>query len=207
MLQASYLFWLLPRAARSHWPISGSPSLTRARAAVVRDGSVVEVAAEDVVIDDLVALRPGDQIVVDGELEKLRRLGQFPNDAGEYDPAALYLAAAGVGTLGVIDGDTVDESNLQRQVLHGIDRVGQALGDRVRDPGVGEHARGAVGLLGGTEVRGAAFGDRRGGDRDDQCEKAELAKGKGAHGAILHHDRAETGIRPRIIRLRAERRK
>ncbi len=39
-------------------------------------------------------------------------------------PAALYLAAAGVGTLGIIDGDTVDASNLQRQVIHGLDRVG-----------------------------------------------------------------------------------
>jgi hypothetical protein len=39
-------------------------------------------------------------------------------------PAALYLAAAGVGTLGIVDGDHVDASNLQRQVIHGMDRVG-----------------------------------------------------------------------------------
>lgn len=39
-------------------------------------------------------------------------------------PAALYLAAAGVGTLGIIDADTVDASNLQRQVIHGLDRIG-----------------------------------------------------------------------------------
>src|SRR5690606_7439499 len=39
-------------------------------------------------------------------------------------PAALDLAAAGVGTPGSIDGDTVDASNLQRQVIHGLDRVG-----------------------------------------------------------------------------------
>ena len=42
---------------------------------------------------------------------------------GLGSPAALYLAAAGVGTLGIVDGDVVDESNLQRQVLHGRDRV------------------------------------------------------------------------------------
>ncbi|MEM9070682.1 MAG: molybdopterin-synthase adenylyltransferase MoeB [Myxococcota bacterium] len=42
---------------------------------------------------------------------------------GLGSPAALYLAAAGVGTLGIVDGDTVDESNLQRQVLHGRSRV------------------------------------------------------------------------------------
>lgn len=39
-------------------------------------------------------------------------------------PAALYLAAAGVGTIGVLDLDAVDDSNLQRQVIHTIDRVG-----------------------------------------------------------------------------------
>jgi molybdopterin/thiamine biosynthesis adenylyltransferase/rhodanese-related sulfurtransferase len=43
---------------------------------------------------------------------------------GLGSPAALYLAAAGVGTLGLVDADTVDASNLQRQVLHGTDRVG-----------------------------------------------------------------------------------
>jgi molybdopterin/thiamine biosynthesis adenylyltransferase/rhodanese-related sulfurtransferase len=43
---------------------------------------------------------------------------------GLGSPAALYLAAAGVGTLGVVDDDAVDASNLQRQVLHGTDRLG-----------------------------------------------------------------------------------
>jgi molybdopterin/thiamine biosynthesis adenylyltransferase/rhodanese-related sulfurtransferase len=43
---------------------------------------------------------------------------------GLGSPALLYLAAAGVGTLGVIDFDTVDESNLQRQVIHGVSDVG-----------------------------------------------------------------------------------
>jgi molybdopterin/thiamine biosynthesis adenylyltransferase/rhodanese-related sulfurtransferase len=40
-------------------------------------------------------------------------------------PAALYLAAAGVGTLGLVDADTVDASNLQRQVIHATSRLGQ----------------------------------------------------------------------------------
>jgi sulfur-carrier protein adenylyltransferase/sulfurtransferase len=43
---------------------------------------------------------------------------------GLGSPAALYLAAAGVGTLGIVDDDTVDLSNLQRQVIHTTDRVG-----------------------------------------------------------------------------------
>jgi molybdopterin/thiamine biosynthesis adenylyltransferase/rhodanese-related sulfurtransferase len=43
---------------------------------------------------------------------------------GLGSPAALYLAAAGVGTMGVVDDDIVDDSNLQRQVIHTTDRVG-----------------------------------------------------------------------------------
>jgi sulfur-carrier protein adenylyltransferase/sulfurtransferase len=44
---------------------------------------------------------------------------------GLGSPALLYLAAAGVGTLGIVDFDTVDESNLQRQVIHGVSDVGR----------------------------------------------------------------------------------
>jgi molybdopterin/thiamine biosynthesis adenylyltransferase/rhodanese-related sulfurtransferase len=43
---------------------------------------------------------------------------------GLGSPVALYLAASGVGTIGLVDDDAVDESNLQRQVLHGTDRIG-----------------------------------------------------------------------------------
>ena len=43
---------------------------------------------------------------------------------GLGSPAGLYLAAAGIGTLGIVDDDVVDESNLQRQVLHTADRIG-----------------------------------------------------------------------------------
>jgi sulfur-carrier protein adenylyltransferase/sulfurtransferase len=44
---------------------------------------------------------------------------------GLGSPALLYLAAAGVGTLGIVDFDVVDESNLQRQVIHGVSDVGK----------------------------------------------------------------------------------
>jgi sulfur-carrier protein adenylyltransferase/sulfurtransferase len=44
---------------------------------------------------------------------------------GLGSPAALYLAAAGVGTLGIMDADTVDLSNLQRQILHGTPDIGK----------------------------------------------------------------------------------
>jgi molybdopterin/thiamine biosynthesis adenylyltransferase len=43
---------------------------------------------------------------------------------GLGSPIGLYLAASGVGTIGFVDDDVVDESNLQRQVLHGVDRIG-----------------------------------------------------------------------------------
>src|SRR2546425_7131220 len=57
--------------------------------------------------------------------------------AGLGSPAALYLAAAGVGTIGIVDFDVVDQTNLQRQILHGTSRVGvsqlQAAEERLRD--------------------------------------------------------------------------
>ena len=51
---------------------------------------------------------------------------------GLGSPAALYLAAAGVGTIGIIDMDVVDASNIQRQVLHNHDRVGMRKVDSAR---------------------------------------------------------------------------
>jgi sulfur-carrier protein adenylyltransferase/sulfurtransferase len=52
---------------------------------------------------------------------------------GLGSPALLYLAAAGVGTLGIIDFDTVDESNLQRQVIHGQSDIGRSKAESARD--------------------------------------------------------------------------
>jgi len=51
---------------------------------------------------------------------------------GLGSPAALYLAAAGVGTIGIIDMDVVDDSNLQRQILHNVDRVGERKVDSAK---------------------------------------------------------------------------
>ena len=51
---------------------------------------------------------------------------------GLGSPAALYLAAAGVGTLGIVDMDVVDESNLQRQILHNMDRIGERKVDSAK---------------------------------------------------------------------------
>ena len=52
---------------------------------------------------------------------------------GLGSPAAYYLAAAGVGTLGIIDADVVEESNLQRQILHNTARVGQYKAESARE--------------------------------------------------------------------------
>jgi sulfur-carrier protein adenylyltransferase/sulfurtransferase len=51
---------------------------------------------------------------------------------GLGSPAALYLAAAGVGTLGIVDMDVVDASNLQRQILHSMDRIGERKVDSAK---------------------------------------------------------------------------
>jgi sulfur-carrier protein adenylyltransferase/sulfurtransferase len=52
---------------------------------------------------------------------------------GLGSPAALYLAAAGVGTIGIVDNDAVDESNLQRQILHSSDQLGKPKVDSARE--------------------------------------------------------------------------
>ncbi|QYG92385.1 molybdopterin-synthase adenylyltransferase MoeB [Iamia sp. SCSIO 61187] len=51
---------------------------------------------------------------------------------GLGSPAALYLAAAGVGTIGIIDMDVVDDSNLQRQILHNLERIGDRKVDSAK---------------------------------------------------------------------------
>jgi molybdopterin/thiamine biosynthesis adenylyltransferase len=48
----------------------------------------------------------------------------FLGAGGLGSPSGLYLAAAGIGTMGIVDDDVVDESNLQRQVLHNMERLG-----------------------------------------------------------------------------------
>jgi molybdopterin/thiamine biosynthesis adenylyltransferase/rhodanese-related sulfurtransferase len=52
---------------------------------------------------------------------------------GLGSPAAYYLAAAGVGTIGIIDADVVDDSNLQRQILHNTSRIGEYKAESARE--------------------------------------------------------------------------
>src|SRR3954447_272009 len=64
------------------------------------------------------------EIGVEGQLKLLDAKVLLLGAGGLGSPTALYLAAAGVGTLGLVDNDVVDLSNLQRQVAHSSDRVG-----------------------------------------------------------------------------------
>ena len=70
-----------------------------------------------------------------GEAGQLRLLDAqvlLVGAGGLGSPASLYLAAAGVGTLGIIDADVVDETNLQRQIVHSTDRLGEPKVDSAR---------------------------------------------------------------------------
>jgi molybdopterin/thiamine biosynthesis adenylyltransferase/rhodanese-related sulfurtransferase len=72
------------------------------------------------------------EVDVDGQLKLLDAKVLLLGAGGLGSPAALYLAAAGVGTLGIIDMDVVDESNLQRQILHNMDRIGDRKVDSAK---------------------------------------------------------------------------
>jgi adenylyltransferase/sulfurtransferase len=73
------------------------------------------------------------EIGIDGQRALRRARVLLVGAGGLGSPAALYLAAAGVGTLGLVDFDQVDASNLQRQILHGTKDVGRSKLDSARD--------------------------------------------------------------------------
>jgi len=68
-----------------------------------------------------------------GQLKLLDAKVLLIGAGGLGSPAAYYLAAAGVGTLGLIDADIVDESNLQRQILHNTSRIGRLKVESARE--------------------------------------------------------------------------
>lgn len=69
----------------------------------------------------------------EGQTRLLERAALIVGAGGLGSPAALYLAAAGVGTIGIVDDDVVDVTNLQRQILHNLDRVGMPKPDSARE--------------------------------------------------------------------------
>ena len=66
-----------------------------------------------------------EEVGVEGQVKLLNAKVLLLGAGGLGAPSALYLAAAGIGTLGIVDDDVVDESNLQRQVIHSTNTVGQ----------------------------------------------------------------------------------
>jgi molybdopterin/thiamine biosynthesis adenylyltransferase/rhodanese-related sulfurtransferase len=73
------------------------------------------------------------EVALEGQ-KKLKAARVLTIGAGGLgSPLALYLAAAGVGTLGIVDFDVVDESNLQRQIIHGTSDVGRPKMESARD--------------------------------------------------------------------------
>ena len=72
------------------------------------------------------------EVGIEGQAKLLGAKVLMLGAGGLGSPAALYLAAAGIGTLGIADMDDVDASNLQRQILHNMDRIGQRKVDSAR---------------------------------------------------------------------------
>jgi molybdopterin/thiamine biosynthesis adenylyltransferase/rhodanese-related sulfurtransferase len=72
------------------------------------------------------------EVGIDGQAKLLDSKVLLIGAGGLGAPAALYLAAAGVGTIGIVDFDVVDASNLQRQVIHTTDRVGEKKTESAR---------------------------------------------------------------------------
>jgi sulfur-carrier protein adenylyltransferase/sulfurtransferase len=77
------------------------------------------------------------EVALDGQKKLKAAKVLTVGTGGLGSPLALYLAAAGIGTLGIVDFDVVDESNLQRQIIHGTSDVGrpkvQSAYDRIKD--------------------------------------------------------------------------
>jgi molybdopterin/thiamine biosynthesis adenylyltransferase/rhodanese-related sulfurtransferase len=72
------------------------------------------------------------EVGVAGQTKLLESKVLMLGAGGLGSPAALYLAAAGVGTIGIVDMDEVDSSNLQRQILHNVDRIGDRKVDSAK---------------------------------------------------------------------------
>ena len=98
-------------------------------------GGILEWEAQGLPVESTVALTPEQrdrysrhillpEVGVEGQIKLLEAKVLLLGAGGLGAPTALYLAAAGIGTIGIVDDDVVDASNLQRQVIHNTSRVG-----------------------------------------------------------------------------------
>jgi adenylyltransferase/sulfurtransferase len=105
------------------------------------------------------------QIGVEGQERLLAARALVVGAGGLGSPAAYYLASAGVGTLALADGDSVDLTNLQRQILHRVDSVGRPKAESGRDTLAGIN----------PECRVEAITERLAGERlDEEIGRADV---------------------------------
>jgi molybdopterin/thiamine biosynthesis adenylyltransferase/rhodanese-related sulfurtransferase len=101
------------------------------RQPLIQSNGAVELSNEEISRYSRHLIMP--EVALDGQ-KKLKSARVLTIGAGGLgSPLALYLAAAGVGTLGIVDFDVVDESNLQRQIIHGTSDVGRPKMESARD--------------------------------------------------------------------------
>ena len=101
------------------------------RQPLVQGKGAIELSNEEIARYSRHLIMP--EVALDGQ-KKLKSARVLTIGAGGLgSPLALYLAAAGVGTLGIVDFDVVDESNLQRQIIHGTSDVGRPKMESARD--------------------------------------------------------------------------
>src|ERR671924_1190489 len=74
-----------------------------------------------------------DEVGEDGQLKLLQSSVLVVGAGGLGSPLIQYLAAAGIGRIGIVDDDTVDISNLQRQTIHRLDDVGKPKAESAAD--------------------------------------------------------------------------
>jgi molybdopterin/thiamine biosynthesis adenylyltransferase/rhodanese-related sulfurtransferase len=99
-----------------------------------RNGNPVEISES---LDEAKRRRYSRHLLIpevgeEGQLRLLQSRVLLIGAGGLGSPASLYLAAAGVGTLGIVDDDAVDETNLQRQVVHSTERLGESKAESAK---------------------------------------------------------------------------
>ena len=105
-----------PAVSPADWTVAGAPPETEAPRAGVFSPAELNRYARHILLREIGG--PGQKALKEARVLVI-------GAGGLGSPALLYLAASGVGTIGVIDADTVDDSNLQRQIIHDTASIGQ----------------------------------------------------------------------------------